>query len=282
MLANISEIEGSYPVIDIHAHVFPPKILDRAVESIGHFYDLTMHLDGSLKTLTEENRKAGIVCSVVFSTATAIKQVSSIHSFIQQIQNSSDGRLIGFGTLHPSMTEKEIESEVENIIALGLHGIKLHPDFQKISADSKAVYSMARAASGRLPILIHAGDYRYSFSHPEQIRKLALAFPDLTIIAAHFGGWSEWHKSPDALAGLPNVYVDTSSSLDFISPEKAAELIYRFGADHVLFGTDYPMWGAREELSRFSRLALTKEEKRKILYDNAAALLSLSSFSSAM
>ena len=241
-----------------------------------------MHLDGSLKTLTEENNKAGIVCSVIFSTATAIKQVSSIHSFIQQIQDSSDGRFIGFGTLHPSMTENEIEAEIENIISLGLHGIKLHPDFQKISADSKAVYSMARAAAGRLPILIHAGDYRYSFSHPEQIRKLALAFPDLTLIAAHFGGWSEWHKSPDALAGLPNVYVDTSSSLDFISTEKAVELIHQFGADHVLFGTDYPMWGAQEELSRFSRLNLTEDERKKILYGNAASLLSLSSFSSAM
>jgi len=281
MSEEISDAIGTYPIIDIHSHVFPPKILERAVESISRFYDLSVHKDGSLHTLMSDNEKAGIACSVVFTTATSIRQVSSIHTFIHKIQADSNGRLIGFGTLHPGMTAGEIEAEVENIIALGLHGIKLHPDFQKIPADSKAMFSMARAAAGRLPILIHAGDYRHSFSHPEQIRKLAVSFPDLTIIAAHFGGWSEWHKAPDALAGLPNVYVDTSSSLGFISPEKATELVYRYGADHVLFGTDYPMWGAAEELSQFAKLTLTTEEQRQILYTNAAALLSLSSFSSA-
>ncbi len=270
----------SYPVINIHAHVFPPKILERAVESIGKFYDLSMHSDGSLETLTAENKKAGVACTVVFSTATAVLQVPSIHTFIAKIQQESNGRLIGFGTLHPDMSTKEIEAEVANIQALGLHGIKLHPDFQHIPADSDAVFRMARSASGKLPILIHAGDYRHSFSHPEQIRNLALAFPDLTLIAAHFGGWSEWHKAPDALAGLPNVYVDTSSTLGFISPEKASELIGRYGADHVLFGTDYPMWSAEEELSRIRRLPLSAEDRRKILYSNACALLSLSSFSS--
>jgi len=280
MLTKLPESEDIYPIIDIHAHVFPPKILDRAVESISHFYDLSMHRDGSLTTLLTENEKAGIACSVVFTTATSIRQVPSIHSFIQKLQDTSNGRLMGFGTLHPAMSVLEIEAEVDHIMALGLHGIKLHPDFQRIPADSKAVFSMARAAAGRLPILIHAGDYRFSYSHPEQIRKLAVAFPDLKIIAAHFGGWSEWHKAPDALAGLPNVFVDTSSSLDFMSPEKATELIYKYGTDHVLFGTDYPMWGAAEELARFGRLKLTKADRRQILYTNAAALLSFSSFSS--
>lgn len=271
----------SYPIIDIHAHVFPPKILNKAVLSIGRFYDLNMHCDGTLDTLLAEDKKAGIACSVVFSTATAMPQVQSIHKFIHKMQEASQGRLLGFGTLHPDMTPLQIEQEVDSILELGLHGIKLHPDFQEIPADSEAVFSMARAAAGKLPIIIHAGDYRHGFSHPEQIRKLALANPDLTLIAAHFGGWSEWFKAPDALAGLPNVYVDTSSSLDFISPERATEMIHRFGVDHVLFGTDYPMWGPCEETARFNKLALTPVERRKILYDNASTLLSLASFSSA-
>lgn len=281
MTFRASDVNDSYPIINIHAHVFPPKILEKAVESIARFYDLRMHSDGSLSTLLSENEKAGIACSVVFSTATTVKQVPSIHSFISEMQKESKGHLIGFGTLHPDMTSGEIESEVENILALGLHGIKLHPDFQHVPADSKAVFRMAQAAAGKLPILIHAGDYRHSFSHPAQIRKLALSFPDLTLIAAHFGGWSEWHKAPDALADLPNVYVDTSSSLACISPGKAMELIGRYGADHVLFGTDYPMWEAGEEVARIDRLSLSAQDRRKILHDNACALLSISSFSSA-
>lgn len=263
------------PIIDIHAHVFPPKILTRAVESIGRFYDLSMHCDGSLEHMLRENTDCGIVRSVIFSTATSPRQVPSIHSFIHRLQEDSQGRLIGFGTLHPDMTPEEIRMEVDNLVALGLRGIKLHPDFQEIPADSKAVFSMAEAVAGRLPLLIHAGDYRHGFSHPFQIRRLADRFPDLILIAAHFGGWSEWDQAPEELSGLPNVYVDTSSSLDFVTPERAVQMIERFGADHVLFGTDYPMWGAREELIRFSRLGLSLSDQRKILYDNAAHILGI-------
>lgn len=274
----LSDTQKPHPtkIIDIHAHVFPPKILSRAVESIGQFYHLSMHRDGSLERMMSESEEAGIVCSVIFSTATTVPQVHSIHSFIHRLQESSNGRLIGFGTLHPEMTKKETRSEIDYIQSMGLRGIKLHPDFQKIRADSEEVFALAEAVAGRLPLLIHAGDYRHSFSHPEQIRRLALAYPELTLIAAHFGGWSEWDKAPVALAGLPNVYVDTSSTLDFVSVERAETMIAQFGADHVIFGTDYPMWGAKEELARFNRLRISEEDRTKILFENAAKLLSLS------
>lgn len=269
------------PVIDVHAHVFPHKILEKAVAAISTFYDdLPMHTDGSLEMLKTRMQQHGVDKTIVFTTATTKSQVASIHGFIHTLQEESGGKLIGFGTLHPDMTEIEIEEEINNILRLGLKGIKLHPDFQHIAADSSAVFSMAELAQGRLPLLIHAGDYRHGFSHPEQIRRLAAAYPKLTVIAAHFGGWSQWYKSPDQLAGLPNVYVDTSSSLAFLSEEKVRELIKRFGDEHVLFGSDYPMWDVGAELAGIRHLGLPEESLRKILHDNAAALFSISSLSS--
>lgn len=121
--------------------------------------------------------------------------------------------------------------------------------------------------------MIHAGDYRFSYSHPEQIARLAKDHPNLTIVAAHFGGWSEWYKAPEHLAGLSNVYVDTSSSLAFLSKEKARELITVFGADHVVFGTDYPMWSLEKELNLISELGLSDSELHKILFENATKIL---------
>jgi hypothetical protein len=269
------------PVIDVHAHVFPRKILAKAVAAISTFYDdLPMQSDGSLEMMKRRMQQTGVEKTIIFTTATAKSQVASIHEYIHTLQEESDGTLIGFGTLHPDMTEIEIEAEINNILRLGLRGIKLHPDFQHIAADSSAVFSMAEKAQGRLPLLIHAGDYRYGFSHPEQIRRLALAYPKLTVIAAHFGGWSQWNKSPDQLAGLPNVYVDTSSSLAFLSEDKVREMIERFGDDHVLFGSDFPMWDVMAELAGLRHLGLPEESLRKILHDNTAALFSISSLSS--
>jgi predicted TIM-barrel fold metal-dependent hydrolase len=78
----------------------------------------------------------------------------------------------------------------------------------------------------------------------------------------------------DLLPGT-GVYVDTSSSLFALAPERAAEIIRAFGVDHVLFGSDYPMWNPGEEKCRLEALALTAAEKQAIFYDNAARLLNL-------
>ena len=67
--------------------------------------------------------------------------------------------------------------------------------------------------------------------------EIARKYPHTRFIAAHFGGWSEWEKAEHELVGLDNIWVDTSSSFYAMTPEKAAELITRFGCDRVFFGT---------------------------------------------
>ena len=66
--------------------------------------------------------------------------------------------------------------------------------------------------------------------------------------------------------------VDCSSSLYAISSEKAKELIFAYGVDRVLFGTDYPLWTPEQEIERFMQIDLTDEQREDILYNNAAKL----------
>ena len=93
-------------------------------------------------------------------------------------------------------------------------------------------------------------------------------------MAAHLGGYTEWDAARECLQG-PNVYVDTSSSIAFIGRDEALESIYQFGTDRVMFGTDFPMWMASEELERFFSLGLSEEENRAVLYGNFARLYKL-------
>lgn len=51
-----------------------------------------------------------------------------------------------------------------------------------------------------------------------------------------------WEEATEVFAGTPNLMVDVSSSLYSLTPETAKELIYAYGVDNVLFGTNYPMW----------------------------------------
>jgi hypothetical protein len=212
-----------------------------------------------------------MVCSV----ATSPGQVLSINDFISESVVDSGGFFAGFCSLHPDMTEKEIDREILRIETLGLIGVKLHPDFQRFRADGKRAMKIFEVIGSRLPVLIHAGDSRYEFSSPHKIAKAKKHFPQLTLIAAHLGGWSEWDSAVLELAGYDKLYVDTSSSLYALSPDKAVEYISAFGEERVLFGTDYPMWDIKEELQRFNKLELTDSAREKILYKNAHKLLNL-------
>ena len=57
------------------------------------------------------------------------KQVSSINEFIAETVANSNGTMTGLGTFHPESTD--ICGDVNRIIELGLHGVKLHPDIQQ-------------------------------------------------------------------------------------------------------------------------------------------------------
>ena len=133
---------------------------------------------------------------------------------------------------------------------------------------------MYEKLEGRLPVICHMGDEVKRYSAPKKLAKVIEAFPDLKIIAAHMGGYSEWEDAEKYVIGK-NVWVDTSSTLFALAPEKVVDLIHKHGVDRVLFGTDYPMWRPDEELERFMKMDLTEEEREKILWKNAAEFLAL-------
>ena len=267
-------------IIDAHAHIFPDKIAEKAAAGIGGFYDgMTIDSGGTLGELLEKGTAAGVDKFIVQSVATAPHQVTAINDYIAECVRRESGRLIGFGALHPGF--EDIVGEVERIISLGLRGIKLHSDFQNFNIDDKRAFSIYEAAEDKgLPILFHVGDSRYDRSSPERLLNVVKKFPKLTVIGAHLAGWSMWDRGAelfgDYIRENPQCrfYTDCSSSLYALTPERAATLlIEKFGVDRVMWGTDYPMWNAKEELERFAALPLTDREREMILSENALKML---------
>lgn len=261
-------------VINSHCHIYPKKIAARAVEGIGDFYDLYMSLDGSVDDLIRDGSKVGVVHYLVHSVATTPKQVKSINEFISDEVKAHPDIFTGFGTLHPD--SEDIEEDLDYLIELGLKGVKVHPDFQQFALNEERAFKMGEAINDRgLPIMIHCGDFRYNYSNPEQLKPFIDRFPEMTVIGAHFAGWSIWEEATEQLAGTPNLIVDLSSSLYALSPETAERLIREYGADKVLWATDFPMWESQSEMEMFNKINLTDEERNMILYENAARLLGL-------
>ncbi|MGN0177244.1 MAG: amidohydrolase family protein [Methanobrevibacter sp.] len=261
-------------IINAHCHIYPDKIASKAVDGIKNFYDLNMSLDGTVNGLIEDGNTVGVNHYLIHSVATTPKQVKSINEFIAESVNTNPEIFTGFGTLHPD--SEDMQGDFDHLIELGLKGVKIHPDFQQFAMNEDRAFKMGEIINeGNVPLLVHCGDFRYNYSNPEQIKAFLDKFPNLTFIGAHFAGWSVWEDATEKLAGIPNLYVDLSSSLYDLTPETAVDLIHAYGSDKVLWGTDYPMWDSPSEMEYFNKLNLSEKEKSQILYDNAAKILGL-------
>lgn len=257
-------------IIDAHCHIYPDAIASRAVAGIGNFYNMPLLYDGTLSTLNAAHAAAGVTHAVIFSVATKPAQAAGINRFIAEKVAASNGRFVGLGTIHPE--SDTLKEDIENVIALGLRGVKLHHDIQRTKMDDYRCLKIYEMCEGKLPVFLHCGDHRFDYSNPNRLRVILETFEGLEVIGAHFGGWSVWQEAEDMLGEFENFSVDTSSSLYALSPEKATEIVHRYGAHRVMFATDYPMWDIGEELGRFDRLSLTEKERELILFKNAARI----------
>lgn len=269
----VISMKNGFEIIDAHCHIYPAKIALSASAHTGEFYSIPMAFDGTVESLLEEGDGAGIDRYLVQSVAVTAKQVRSINRYIAGEVEKSGGRFIGFGTLHPD--SEDLEGDFEELISLGLRGVKLHPDMQNFKIDDYRYLKMYELCEGRLPMLIHMGDARSDFSHPKRLRAVMEIYDGLTVIAAHFGGYTMWEEASHILGGMPNLYTDCSSSFFALDDRTAVEIIRRYGADRVLFGTDYPMWRADDEIGRLLSLGLTDDELRAIFAGNVKRLLEI-------
>jgi predicted TIM-barrel fold metal-dependent hydrolase len=258
-----------FRVADAHTHIYPERIAEKATNAIGAFYNFHMENIGLPDTLLALGNKAGVDKYLVSSVATKCEQVRSISVYIAGTCRAYSA-FIGLGAWHQDI--RDIDGEFDQLQSLGLRGIKLHPDFQKFNIDAPRMLDVYREANRRkLPVLFHTGDDRSDFSSPIRLARVIDQIPDFTCIAAHLGGYRQWSTAIRVLGGA-NVYIDTSSSLSYLTKEAALLSVSHFGVNRTLFGSDFPMWTLETELERFFGLGFTEEENRRILYGNFAEL----------
>lgn len=254
------------PVIDAHSHIYPDKIACKASSAVGDFYGVDMNAkNASASSMLAACEGSPITHHLVHSVATTPEQVPIINNFIAEQCRAHDN-FVGFATMHQDF--EDVEGEINRAIDLGLKGVKIHPDTQKVNMDDPRLMHLYEVIEGRLPIVIHTGDYRYDFSHPRRLKRILHAFPNLVVDAAHFGGWSVFDYALEYLED-ENCYVDTSSALEFLGPRRTVELARAYGIERVMFGSDFPMWSPVNEYNMISAMPFTEAEFEAITWNNA-------------
>jgi len=200
-------------------------------------------------------------------------------------------RLIGFASVLPfcqttgTPWKNDPISELTRAIEeLRLKGLKLHPSIQGFCPTDPGLSPvMEKAIEYDIPVLFHTGP---SFGRAGRVYNnmlwhfddLAIRFPEAKIVLAHA---EIFHIGPYLAAKHPNVYLETSGAWVHycgLIPGIGEETCEICGAEKVLFGTDMnpgKVFRQKENMSVIENLSISREDKAKILGENAQRLLKI-------
>jgi predicted TIM-barrel fold metal-dependent hydrolase len=260
-------------IVDIHTHAFTDALAPRAIAQLAETSGITPRFDGTVSGLAAEQRRAGVDVSVVQPVATKPSQVRTINDWAAASQSE---HVLFFGAMHPGFDEPA--AEMARIRSLGLHGIKLHTEYQFFTPDEQRMAPIYEAAIEQgLPILFHAGEDEFMptlYGACESFAKMLERWPGLTAVLAHMGGYRQWEAARHCIVGLPCL-LDTSYAMGHMPDEEFVVMVEEHGADRVLFGSDEPWDDAAKQLEVLRSLPLPAEQRQAIERGNAARLLGL-------
>jgi predicted TIM-barrel fold metal-dependent hydrolase len=141
---------------------------------------------------------------------------------------------------------------------------------------------LASMEKQKIPILLHANEtigHLYpgkGMTRLERFYELILAFPDLPVLLAHWGGGLPFYElMPEVTKAMKNVYYDTAASPFLYSRKIYAIAREIVGAERILFGTDFPLLTPQRYFRELAESGLSEEDRSKILGLNLARLLRL-------
>lgn len=281
-------------IIDAHCHLFSPGVIDsveRHREPLG-----ALHLDfGQVRrrltttSLLASASAGGVETCVVLHTADRDRIPEANQRALKL--HLGPTALHALGTAHPGLPD--LEMELNTLARAGTRGLKFSSFSQAIdfsSGDTFELLELAESiwhATGMTPTVVLDtfvradkvfGTESRFITRPATLSRLTTRFPGINFIGAHMGGLAA--DFDELLHDLPpanNLFLDTSNAAHTLSAAEFTTMLKRHGAGHILFGTDWPWFGHREEIPIILRLldkaGFGEDEVRKTFRENARTLI---------
>ncbi len=279
--------------IDSHCHIFTERIV-RDMKDRPKLVDaLKLHVDRALdrlepRILHEYAETHEVNLCLLLPTAKPEKVVRENRRFMGFTREYS--RLRALATLHPLMSNAE--EEIRFVLDSGISGFKFSsfsqkfdicsPGFSALLDEVERIGSMRKTT----PVLVfdtfdkgveYFGADPEHITSPKKLSILVRSHPGLRFLAAHMGGlMHDFDQICRDLPPAPNLFLDTSNAAHTLTEEEFIELLRSFGADHVLFGTDWPWFDADAERVKIGELmqkaGYSEDEQDSVFGRNALRL----------
>lgn len=271
------------PIIDMHLHSYSEKTFRPMQDQFGRksSQSLNKHFEETYQTMRENN--------IVLGMLSTSKQSAQLW-----LNNDTEKRLLRGVEDPQSWTPKEFESAVKAGEVQVFGEIGTYYAGKTLDDPFYAPYLKICEKYG-IPVAVHTGggppktpytfapNARLKYGNPYLLEETLIRYPKLKIYMMH-AGETFYHEALRLMLTHPRVYADLGVVLwVHESPkyygEEFVKLAKRFGMlKRVMFGSDQMRWphaikDSIEQLNRFK--FLTEQDKRDILYNNAARFLEL-------
>lgn len=278
-------------IFDFHTHVFPEKIACRAILKLEALGGVKANTTGTISGLKESMQENGIDYSLVLPVVTAPEQFDTINKVAIETNNSGmTTGIYSFGGIHPF--NENVSEKLAYLKAMGIKGIKIHPDYQGVYIDDDSYVNIVNEAFKLgLIVVTHAGiDIGFPDdikATPQRIKKLLsnLKYQGVLILA-HMGGWRLWDEVIDSgILDNENVFLDTAFSfgemivhgkkVDMVNKETFMKMLSKLSSSRILFASDSPWENPKEIVETLNSFDLDKDTLDSILFKNAMRLLDI-------
>lgn len=268
-------------IIDFHTHIFPDKIADKTIAFLSQKGGAIPFSDGTASGLVREMEEGEVDISIALPVVTSPTQFESINRFAKEtneIFKNKEKRIVSFGGIHPNCDN--IEEKMKFIKECGFLGVKIHPDYQETYInDERYIKILESARELNLIVVTHSGvDMGYRDSTvkctPKLVKEVLRRVPGVKLVLAHLGANEMPNEVYETLCG-EDVYFDTAMILRYTDKETFEKILKKHGEDKILFATDSPWSGMKEDIEILKSFNLSKSTLDKIFFENAKKLLRL-------
>jgi len=146
--------------------------------------------------------------------------------------------------------------------------IKLHSDIGEVAINDQRVINFVKKIN--LPVFVHTNEGK-AFSNLGTVSRLARKV-DVPVIAVHSGSTTRTFFKLDDYTFPKNVYFETSGIQYAVILKK---IYKKFGAERIIFGSDYPFGDPRVSLAMIETLNPSKKEYKLMTKENISKILNI-------
>jgi len=264
-------------IIDTHAQLFTPEFIAEIksgrITGLDQMGYASFFKGNVLDTIADMDAAEVDYSVVVAVDAETTRGYRVSNELVAEAVRRYPKRLIGFASVDPHkgmVACRELEHAVRN---LGLVGLKIIPHLIDLCPNDPLMYPvLEKAAELKIPVLCHTGTHFHSgckikYNHPEYIDEVAIDFPSVTFIIAHFG-YPWFYEAMSVVQKNANVYFNIAGWSPRYIPEQVIKQMNSLLSEKVLFGSDHPLLARKKIIDELKALPLKDTTRANIFEKN--------------